>query len=70
MMRASEARSKRKRHAWRFRGITADSLVLGVNRSHLYRVLSKKRTSPRLEADYRALKESQRQADKNSSPKI
>jgi hypothetical protein len=48
-----------KRRTWRFRGISKDAEALGVERSHLYRVLAGKRVSERLLADYRQLKEAQ-----------
>lgn len=44
MVRASQQKGKRKR-AVRFRGITRAAADLGVERSHLYRVLSGQRES-------------------------
>jgi hypothetical protein len=45
----------------RFPGLMAASAALGVNRTHLYKVLSNKRSSKRLLARYKALKASQAQ---------
>jgi hypothetical protein len=45
-----------KKRRWKFRGIGADAVALGVNRMHLHLVLEGKRHSPNLLARYDALK--------------
>jgi hypothetical protein len=67
MMLASATERKVKRQPRRFPGIVHDSAVLGVERSHLYRVLAGKRTGVRLLAEYRQLKEAQRHPPTNET---
>jgi hypothetical protein len=63
MMRAT---TKRR---WKFRGICADAVALGVNRSHLYRVLSRERPGKSLLARYHALKgQTATEAHNSSTP--
>jgi hypothetical protein len=50
---------KGKKKRWGFPGISVNARALGVNRSHLWRVLSGKRRSCSLVARYMALKSKQ-----------
>jgi hypothetical protein len=65
-MLAQAPNSKRKRHQWRFRGIFRDAITLGVERSHLYRVLAGKRVSATLLKRYGELQKQKRQATASS----
>jgi hypothetical protein len=58
---------KRIRGATKFKGIGQDAKYLGVDRTHLWRVLKKHRSSPLL-ARWRALQAEKaiRRADKNT----
>jgi hypothetical protein len=47
-----------KKHRWRFRGIGADAAALGVDRNHLYRVLTGERPGKLLLLRYTNLKTS------------
>jgi hypothetical protein len=60
-MRSTATKRKLKKWRWHFRGIGKDAAILGVERSHLYRVLTGKRLSPRLLIRYRALRRNHNQ---------
>lgn len=47
---------KRARSATKYPGILEAARVLGVNRSHIYRVLEGERKSPRIEAYFAKVK--------------
>lgn len=55
MVRVTKKINSRRRGATRFPGIVADAARLGVNRIHLYLVLSGQRKSPPLTARYQKL---------------
>jgi hypothetical protein len=59
-----------KKRRWRFRGITSDAIVLGVNRGSLYQALAFKRpnkSGKSLRKLYRQLKAAQRAAAKTTA---
>lgn len=55
MLRRLTAKSEKQRRKIRFPGIVAHAEKLGVNRSHLYRVLTGERPSPSLFERFQAL---------------
>lgn len=56
--------TKLKKTKRKFKGIVKDAKELGVERTHLYRVLSGQRVSKSLTQRYRSLKEKQKLANR------
>jgi hypothetical protein len=59
MLRATSGKIKGKRGRAKYLGIITDAATLGVERTHLWRVLSGQRQSKSLLARYRKLKAQQ-----------